>query len=459
MPRDDPRGRARSSASSRSARARTRRTRSSRAGSRRRCRRSTRARSCARTASGCPRRATRRSTRSPAASSRTTSRTTTSTRTSSATATWCKFDHDFNGREALEQIDPETQRKKVTLAWNDDDVTELFASVFAPEGEGYQPFDIPNANYGSSNFDSVIDADGNVVGLSLFTGYSANEKHALSLATVDPDVEIGTELRVVWGEPDGGTRQDDGRAAQAEGGPRRRQPGAVREGRADVVRGGLAHRADRELTDGGAARFRPAASPRALLVCDEAAPATRRPPARRAARRRAPRGTPRRPPSRRAAARRASRVPERSRSRSGSPRTSAISRRSHASAPRAFAPSTLSSTAAATPFMNTLRRSFRPAASPGSVADHLDRHPERPDELGEALGAVARRERRRPRRRAQARARGARRPRTQPPSGDHGGDVALERGRGRVEVGIELSHRGTGDARRGVEGVRRGRRG
>jgi vanillate/3-O-methylgallate O-demethylase len=118
-----------------------------------------------------------------------------------------KFDHDFHGREALEQLDPETQRKKVTLEWNNDDMTELFASVFAPEGEGYQFFDIPNANYGSSNFDSVIDSDDNVVGLSMFTGYSANEKHALSLATVDHDVEIGTELRVVWGEPDGGTRK------------------------------------------------------------------------------------------------------------------------------------------------------------------------------------------------------------------------------------------------------------
>jgi vanillate/3-O-methylgallate O-demethylase len=118
-----------------------------------------------------------------------------------------KFDHDFIGREALEQVDPETQRTKVTLAWNSDDVTEIFASVFEPEGEGYQVFDLPNANYGSSNFDSVIDEDGNVVGLSLFTGYSANEKRALSLATVDPEIEIGAELRVVWGEPDGGSRK------------------------------------------------------------------------------------------------------------------------------------------------------------------------------------------------------------------------------------------------------------
>lgn len=119
-----------------------------------------------------------------------------------------KFDHDFIGRSALEQLDPEAQRKKVTLEWSNDDMTEIFASsLFAPEGEGYQFFDVPNANYGSSNFDSVIDADGNVVGLSMFTGYSSNEKHCLSLAIVDPEIEEGTELRVVWGEPDGGTRK------------------------------------------------------------------------------------------------------------------------------------------------------------------------------------------------------------------------------------------------------------
>ena len=47
----------------------------------------------------------------------------------------------------------------------------------------------------------MIDADGNVVGLSMFTGYSANERRGLSLATIDPEIPVGTELRVVWGEP------------------------------------------------------------------------------------------------------------------------------------------------------------------------------------------------------------------------------------------------------------------
>ena len=62
-------------------------------------------------------------------------------------------------------------------------------------------FDLPNANYGSSNYDSVLDGDGAVIGLSMFTGYSSNERAALSLATVSPDVPLGAEVRVVWGEP------------------------------------------------------------------------------------------------------------------------------------------------------------------------------------------------------------------------------------------------------------------
>jgi vanillate/3-O-methylgallate O-demethylase len=118
-----------------------------------------------------------------------------------------KFDHDFVGRSALEAIDPGSQRRKATLAWNAEDVAKLLASPVDPEGPGYQFFDLPNANYGSSNFDSVLDADDNLVGLSLFTGYSANERKALSLATINPDVPLGAEVRVIWGEPDGGSRK------------------------------------------------------------------------------------------------------------------------------------------------------------------------------------------------------------------------------------------------------------
>ena len=86
-------------------------------------------------------------------------------------------------------------------------MAKIMASMFNPDGEAYKFFDVPLANYASSNYDRVIDAAGKTVGLSMFTGFSYNEKQALSLATVDHDVPEGTELRVVWGEEGGGTRK------------------------------------------------------------------------------------------------------------------------------------------------------------------------------------------------------------------------------------------------------------
>ena len=83
----------------------------------------------------------------------------------------------------------------MTLAWNASDMGALLASPVGP-APGYQFFDMPNANYGSSNFDSVVDADGDVVGLSLFTGYSANERAALSLATVRPHEQFAVRAIV-----------------------------------------------------------------------------------------------------------------------------------------------------------------------------------------------------------------------------------------------------------------------
>ena len=118
-----------------------------------------------------------------------------------------KFDHDFHGREALEVLDKDSQRKKVTLAWNPEDMTKVISSMFDPDGEQFKYFDLPLANYASSNYDSVIDADGSIVGMSMFSGYSYNEKQALSLATIDPSIPIGTEVKVVWGEENGGTEK------------------------------------------------------------------------------------------------------------------------------------------------------------------------------------------------------------------------------------------------------------
>jgi vanillate/3-O-methylgallate O-demethylase len=111
-----------------------------------------------------------------------------------------KFDHDFIGADALKEIDPASQRKKVTLEWNAEDLGKVWTSLLNVDGPRYKYFDLPLANYGSANYDSVIDADGNVVGYSMFTGYAANERRGLSLGTVNPDVPVGAEVKIVWGE-------------------------------------------------------------------------------------------------------------------------------------------------------------------------------------------------------------------------------------------------------------------
>jgi vanillate/3-O-methylgallate O-demethylase len=117
-----------------------------------------------------------------------------------------KFDHDFIGREALEKMAKEPQRKKVTFAWNGDDVGKGFRSMFEPGADNYKYIDLPLSNYASSSFDKVMDG-GKVVGASMFAGYSYNERSMLSLGIVDPSIKDGTELTLVWGEEGGGSKK------------------------------------------------------------------------------------------------------------------------------------------------------------------------------------------------------------------------------------------------------------
>jgi len=116
-----------------------------------------------------------------------------------------KFDHDFIGRKALEKMQGTPQRKKVTFAWDTDDVLRVFASMFET-GEPYKYIDLPLSNYASASYDKVMGDEG-MVGFSMFSGYSYNERSMLSLGVVDSDVEIGSEVKIVWGEPEGGTRK------------------------------------------------------------------------------------------------------------------------------------------------------------------------------------------------------------------------------------------------------------
>jgi len=116
-----------------------------------------------------------------------------------------KFDHDFIGREALEKMSGRPQRKKVTFAWNAEDVMKVLASMFE-DGEICKYIDLPLSNYASATYDKVL-SGAKTVGFSMFGGYSYNERSMLSLGVVNPDVEIGTEVKLIWGEAHGGSRK------------------------------------------------------------------------------------------------------------------------------------------------------------------------------------------------------------------------------------------------------------
>jgi vanillate/3-O-methylgallate O-demethylase len=117
-----------------------------------------------------------------------------------------KFDHDFIGREALEKIQNDKHRRKVTFAWNADDVGKIFRSLFEPGELAYKYIELPISNYASASFDKIVHG-GKTVGFSMFAGYSYNEKSMLSLGIVDDDVKVGSEVTLVWGEENGGTKK------------------------------------------------------------------------------------------------------------------------------------------------------------------------------------------------------------------------------------------------------------
>ena len=114
-----------------------------------------------------------------------------------------KFDHDFIGRDALEAIVDQPRLKKVTLAWNGEDVARSIGTLFE-KGNPVKYIDIPLSNYSTWPNDKAL-LDGELVGLSTFSGYSYNERSYLSLAMVDVDLEFGTEITLVWGEENGGS--------------------------------------------------------------------------------------------------------------------------------------------------------------------------------------------------------------------------------------------------------------
>jgi glycine cleavage system aminomethyltransferase T len=116
-----------------------------------------------------------------------------------------KFDHDFIGREALENVAAGPHRKKVTLVLDEVALEEAIMGQFSKGELRPKYMEFPSAVYSMHPFDRV-EKDGKLVGLSTWISYTANEGKMLTLAMLDEAHAVpGTEVEFIWGEPDGGT--------------------------------------------------------------------------------------------------------------------------------------------------------------------------------------------------------------------------------------------------------------
>lgn len=116
-----------------------------------------------------------------------------------------KFDHEFQGREALEKI-AQNHRQIVTLRWNPDDIMKVFQSLFLKDEVPYKDIRIPQDYNEMGNFchiyhsDKVL-KDGKMVGVSMWHTYTLYYRDLISMCSIDPEyAQIGTEVKVLWGD-------------------------------------------------------------------------------------------------------------------------------------------------------------------------------------------------------------------------------------------------------------------
>jgi len=114
------------------------------------------------------------------------------------------LDHDCIGRDGLAKHDRSAATKKVTLAWNPDDAAALFREMLTPGGKDVRFLHLPsNCDMIGLHYDE-LSREGHDAGISAYTAYSTDERTMLSMALVNPDIELGDEVVISWGEAGGG---------------------------------------------------------------------------------------------------------------------------------------------------------------------------------------------------------------------------------------------------------------
>lgn len=116
-----------------------------------------------------------------------------------------KFDHDFVGRDALEELAARPRRKKVWLRWNDEDVKWIYGSSLFDGEKRAKHLETPLARYARVELDVVLSGE-RQIGVSTLRAYTVNVGCWLSVGFLDEDAAVdGAEVTLVWGEENGGT--------------------------------------------------------------------------------------------------------------------------------------------------------------------------------------------------------------------------------------------------------------
>ncbi|MFA1612518.1 hypothetical protein [Halobellus rubicundus] len=111
------------------------------------------------------------------------------------------FDHDFIGKDALRDKVENPDRTRVSFIWNDEDVIDIYASLFEP-GESHKYLELPNPTVAGpvAHYDQ-IEKDGDPVGILKEFGYLYPERAMIGVGVIDVELaEPGTEVTIIHGQ-------------------------------------------------------------------------------------------------------------------------------------------------------------------------------------------------------------------------------------------------------------------
>lgn len=121
-----------------------------------------------------------------------------------------KFDYEFMGKQALEEMGKNPKRTLVTLEWDPDDVGDIYASQL--RGRKVKPYASMegrpaelyyNGDKGCFHYhaDQIMDSD-KVIGISVGRLHSYYYRRMISLGFIEKDyAQEGSRFTVVWGSP------------------------------------------------------------------------------------------------------------------------------------------------------------------------------------------------------------------------------------------------------------------